>query len=129
MQTLSQPKSLWSGEIGLISVLAILGLLCLYIAAKTIEPAYQFHMALGVICAAAGIFAIYKRYDQRPAERPPLEINGLPNYNFGVVKFITIMALFWGLAGMAAGVYIAAELAFPDFNIAPWFNFGRLRPL
>ena len=42
MQTISQPKSLWSGEVGLIGVLAILGLLCLYIAAKTIEPAYHF---------------------------------------------------------------------------------------
>ena len=39
------------------------------------------------------------------------------------------MALFWGFAGMAVGVYIAFELAFPDINIAPWFNFGRLRPL
>ena len=39
------------------------------------------------------------------------------------------MALFWGLAGMAVGVYIAFELSFPDLNIAPWFNFGRLRPL
>ena len=129
MQTLSQPKSLWGGEIGLIGVLAILGLLCLYIAAKTIEPAFAFHMALGVICAALGIFAIFQRYNKRPAERPLLEINGLPNYNFGVVKFTTIMALFWGLAGMAVGVYIATELAFPDFNLAPWFNFGRLRPL
>src|SRR5271157_5902488 len=129
MQTVSQPKSVWSGEIGLISVLAILGLLCLYIAAKTIEPAYAFHMALGVICAALGIFAVFQRYNARPAERPPLEINGLPNYNFGPVKFTTIMALFWGLAGMAVGVYIACELAFPDLNLAPWFNFGRLRPL
>src|SRR5208283_3662585 len=129
MQTVSQPKSVWSGEIGLISVLAILGLLCLYIAAKTIEPAYAFHMALGVIAAALGIFAIFQRYNSRPAERPPLEINGLPNYNFGPVKFTTIMALFWGFAGMAVGVYIASELAYPDLNLAPWFNFGRLRPL
>ena len=55
MQTVSQPKSLWSGEIGLIATLAIVGLLCLFIAVKTIEPAYRFHMALGVICAAAAI--------------------------------------------------------------------------
>ncbi len=129
MQTVSQPKSLWSGEIGLIVVLAILALLCLFIAAKTIEPAYAFHMGLGVICAALGILAIFQRYNKRDVARPPLEINGLPNYNFGPVKFSTIMALFWGLAGMAVGVYIAAELAFPDLNIAPWFNFGRLRPL
>ena len=45
------------------------------------------------------------------------------------MKFATIMALFWGFAGMAVGVYIASELAYPDLNLAPWFNFGRLRPL
>src|SRR5271165_5827681 len=129
MQTVSQPKSLWSGEIGLIAVLAILGLLCLYIAIKTIEPAYAFHMGLGFICAAIAIFAIFQRFNKRDAARPPLEINGLPNYNFSVVKFTTVMALFWGLAGMAVGVYIASELAFPDLNLPPWFNFGRLRPL
>ncbi len=129
MQTASQPKTLWSGELGLVAVLALLGLLCIFIAAKTIEPAYAFHMALGVICSGVGIFAIFQRFSKRPAERPPLEINGLPNYNFGPVKVATLMALFWGLAGMAVGVYIAAELAFPDLNIEPWFNFGRLRPL
>jgi cytochrome c oxidase cbb3-type subunit 1 len=129
MQTVSQPKSLWSGEIGLITVLAILGLICLYIAINTIEGPYAFHMGLGVICAALGVFAIFQRYTKRDAARPPLEINGLPNYNFGVVKFTTIMALFWGLAGMAVGVYIASELAWPDLNLGPWLNFGRLRPL
>ena len=40
-----------------------------------------------------------------------------------------LAALFWGVAGMAVGVYIAFELAYPWLNIAPWFNFGRLRPL
>jgi len=129
MQTVAQPKSLWGGELGLIAVLVLLFLLCLFIAARTIEPAYAFHMGLGVVAAAVGIFAILQRYNARPAERPPLEIDGLPNYNFAPVKVATLMALFWGLAGMAAGLYIALELAFPGLNIAPWFNFGRLRPL
>ena len=125
----SQPKSLWGGEIGLIGVLGLLALLCIFIAAQTIEPAYGFHMGLGAVVAAAGIFAIFQRFNARPAERPALEIGGLPNYNFAPVKVATLFALFWGLAGMAVGVYIAFELAFPDLNIAPWFNFGRLRPL
>src|SRR6516162_202517 len=129
MQAESQPKSLWGGEVGLIGALGLLGLLCIYIAANTVEPAYAFHMRLGALVAAAGIFAIFQRFNARPAERPPLEIGGLPNYNFGPVKIATLFALLWGLAGMAVGVYIAFELAYPDLNIAPWFNFGRLRPL
>ena len=45
------------------------------------------------------------------------------------MKFASLAALFWGFAGMAAGIYIAFELAYPWLNIGPWFNFGRLRPL
>ncbi len=121
-------KSMRGGEVGLTAVLAVLALACLYAAAKTIEPAYAFHMALGVVAAVAGIFAIFQRYSGRPAATP-LEIDGKPNYNFGPVKFCTLAALFWGVAGMAVGIYIAFELAYPWLNIAPWFNFGRLRPL
>lgn len=51
-------------------------------------------------------------------------------YNYDIVKKFTIMALVWGLLGMSAGVYIAAELAFPflNFDIAQ-ITFGRLRPV
>jgi len=128
MQAVTTRKSMRGGEVGLTAVLAVLALACLYAAAKTIEPAYAFHMALGVVAAAGGIFAIFQRYSARPAQTP-LEIDGKPNYNFGPVKFCTLAALFWGVAGMAVGIYIAFELAYPWLNIAPWFNFGRLRPL
>jgi cytochrome c oxidase cbb3-type subunit 1 len=129
MQAVTTKKSMRGGEISLIAVLAIGALACLTIAVKTIEPAFAFHMALGVVASAAGIYAILQRYSGRAAETPPLEIDGKPNYNFGPVKFCTLAALLWGVAGMAVGVYIAFELAYPWLNIAPWFNFGRLRPL
>ncbi len=127
--SVTQPKPLWSGEVGLIAVLALLGMLCLFIAARTIEPAYGFHMGLGVLACGLGIFAIFQRYNVRAPDKPPLEANGLPNYNWGPVKFATIAALFWGLAGMAVGALIAWQLAFPHLNLEPYFNFGRLRPL
>ncbi len=51
-------------------------------------------------------------------------------YNYDIVKKFALMALFWGLAGMTAGTYIASELAWPflNFDIAQ-ITFGRLRPL
>ncbi|MEE9310138.1 MAG: cytochrome-c oxidase, cbb3-type subunit I [Cocleimonas sp.] len=51
-------------------------------------------------------------------------------YNYDIVKKFTLMAIFWGLAGMTAGTYIASELAWPflNFDIAQ-ITFGRLRPL
>ncbi|MDY0068340.1 MAG: cytochrome-c oxidase, cbb3-type subunit I [Porticoccaceae bacterium] len=52
-----------------------------------------------------------------------------PDYNVKVVKQFTIMTVVWGIVGMLVGVVIAAQLAFPDLNVGPWFHFGRLRPL
>ncbi|MCF6190058.1 MAG: cytochrome-c oxidase, cbb3-type subunit I [Cocleimonas sp.] len=51
-------------------------------------------------------------------------------YNYDIVKKFALMSLFWGLAGMSAGTYIASELAWPflNFDIAQ-ITFGRLRPL
>jgi cytochrome c oxidase cbb3-type subunit 1 len=51
-------------------------------------------------------------------------------YNYEIVKKFAIMALVWGLLGMTAGTYIAAQLAFPFLNFdTPEITFGRLRPV
>ena len=52
------------------------------------------------------------------------------NYNDTVVRQFAIMAVVWGVVGMAVGVFIAAQLAWPALNFdLPWTSFGRLRPL
>ncbi len=51
-------------------------------------------------------------------------------YNYKVVRQFAIMTIVWGIVGMAVGVYVAAELAWPWLNFdLPWITFGRLRPL
>ena len=45
-----------------------------------------------------------------------------------VVKYGVIATVFWGVVGFLVGVVVALQLAFPDLNIAPYFNFGRMRP-
>jgi cytochrome c oxidase cbb3-type subunit 1 len=52
-----------------------------------------------------------------------------PNYNYDIVRKFTLATIFWGLVGMAAGVFIASQMVFPDLNIEPYLSFGRLRPL
>src|SRR5690554_1357973 len=39
------------------------------------------------------------------------------------------MTIIWGIVGMSVGVIIAAQLVWPELNVAEWFHFGRLRPL
>ncbi|MDH5444339.1 MAG: cytochrome-c oxidase, cbb3-type subunit I [Gammaproteobacteria bacterium] len=51
-------------------------------------------------------------------------------YNYDIVRKFTIMTVVWGVLGMLAGVYIAAELAWPFLNFDnPALTFGRLRPV
>ena len=52
------------------------------------------------------------------------------NYNYKIVRQFAIATVVWGVIGMAAGVFIAAQLAWPalNFDIA-WLSYGRLRPL
>jgi cytochrome c oxidase cbb3-type subunit 1 len=53
-------------------------------------------------------------------------------YEDGVVKAGVIATVFWGVAGMAAGVLAASQLSWPNlfyFPEAGWLNFGRIRPL
>ena len=58
------------------------------------------------------------------------EIDAMPGYNEDVVRHFTIAAVFWGVVGFAAGVFIALQLAFPVLNLGlEWFSFGRLRPV
>jgi len=51
-------------------------------------------------------------------------------YNYKVVRQFTVMTVVWGIVGMLVGVFIAAELVWPQLSLdLPWLSFGRLRPL
>lgn len=53
-----------------------------------------------------------------------------PTYNYDVVRQFSVMTVVWGIVGMAVGVLIAAQLAWPALNFdTAWLSFGRLRPL
>ncbi|HLN08814.1 MAG TPA: cbb3-type cytochrome c oxidase subunit I, partial [Xanthobacteraceae bacterium] len=123
-------KPVTLGEGGLSLIFAVTALLCLVGAAKAQDAPFAFHAYVGAAASIAAVFAILNRYFMRPLEPPPQEIDGKPNYNFGPVKFAALIAVFWGIAGMLVGVWIASELAWPALNLdLPWTSFGRLRPL
>src|ERR1041385_7645412 len=126
----AQPKLMTFGEGGTAFVFAALALLCIVIGAKAYTVEYSFHAFLFAAGSAAAAFAVLNRYFDRAAEPVPLFIDGKPNYNMGPVKFSTVMAMFWGIAGFTVGLWVALELAFPALNFdLPWITFGRIRPL
>ncbi len=123
-------KKMTAGEMTFVVAGVVLFFLSVLIAAKTYSAAFAFHAWLFAAASAASVLAVFNRYYNRPAALPPQEIDGKPNYNYGPVKFGTIIALFWGVAGFLVGLIIALQLAFPAVNFdLPWISFGRLRPL
>ena len=126
----SHSKAMTLGEGGTALALTALAFVALIVAAKAYTPQYALHAYLFTAASAAAVIAIVNRYFERPAALPPLTIDGKPNYNMGPVKFATIAAVFWGIAGFTVGLWAALELAFPALNLdLPWISFGRLRPL
>jgi cytochrome c oxidase cbb3-type subunit 1 len=123
-------KSMTLGEGGTALALTALAFVSLVVAAKAHTPGYALHAYLFTAASAAAVIVIVNRYFERPAALPPLTIDGRPNYNMGPVKFATIAAVVWGIAGFTVGLWAALELAFPAFNLdLPWISFGRIRPL
>ena len=57
-------------------------------------------------------------------------IDSVVRYEDAVVKKFAVMTVVWGIVGMLVGVWIAAELLWPQLNMdIPWLTYSRLRPL
>ena len=50
-------------------------------------------------------------------------------YYDDVIRWGVIATVFWGVVGFLVGVFIAAQLTFPELNLGQYANFGRIRPL
>ena len=63
-------------------------------------------------------------YDGEPTEDRSL------SYYDDPTKVGIVLALFWAVVAMGMGVWVAAQLAWPDLRFdAAWSSFGRIRPV
>src|ERR1700686_3599898 len=130
MSQASSSKTMTVGESGLSLIFSATAFLGVVAAAKAVDAPFAFHASLSAAASLAAVFVILSRYFDRPAALPAQEINGRPNYNMGPIKFASVLAMFWGIAGFTVGLLIASQLAWPLLNFdLPWTSFGRLRPL
>jgi len=98
--------------------------------ALTPDKGFAIHMGIVGLVAVILIIATATSYDplakaQGIFRMPP----GAGRYDDDPIRWGVIATMFWGVAGLLAGVFIAAQMAFPELNIEPYLNFGRLRPL
>ncbi|QTN36294.1 cytochrome-c oxidase, cbb3-type subunit I [Cognatishimia activa] len=106
--------------------LALVVLVAAYAADQGRDLAFRIH-GLIILLVAGMLFLWELRRSDAPA---PVHAQG--DYKDDVVRAGVIATAFWGMAGLAVGVLIAFQLAFPALNFdwgAPFTNFGRLRPL
>ncbi|MBB4066971.1 cytochrome-c oxidase, cbb3-type subunit I [Gellertiella hungarica] len=113
--------------IGVGVFLAVLG------AAFAQDSLFQAHMGVLAISLAIGFILMLRRINFAPAGAGTAAlVGGAPSeseYFDEVVRYGVIATVFWGVVGFLVGVVVALQLAFPDLNIEPYLNFGRLRPL
>jgi cytochrome c oxidase cbb3-type subunit 1 len=85
-----------------------------------------------IVCLVAFGLAVFTAVQFDPLAKaqsifkmPP----GESRYDDDVVRWGVIATMFWGLAGLLAGLFIALQMAFPILNVEPFLTFGRVRPL
>jgi len=64
------------------------------------------------------------------ADATPRAVTAVEPYNEAIVRACVIASLFWLVAAICDGLFIALQLAYPSLNLGlEWTTFGRLRPL
>ena len=107
--------------VGLAAFAALLG------AAFAQDSQFQIHAYILFALLAVGTILLLRRVEVVPTGGTVQQSES--RYMDGVVRYGVIATAFWGIAGFLIGVLAAAQLAWPQFNLEPWFNFNRVRPL
>ena len=99
-------------------------------SAYAADSGFAVQMAITCMAALIGCWVTLGRADYAGIARGVLHMPDLDGYDDDPVRWSVIAAVFWGMAGFLAGLYIALQLAFPVLNLGlEWTSFGRLRPL
>ncbi len=107
---------------------AVAAFIALLAAAVGQDALFRAHFWIVFVVLTIASIVLLRRVDFAAAGQAAV-LKSNSSYMDGVVRYGVIATLFWGAAGMLVGVIVASQLAWPDLNIQPWFNFGRLRPL
>ncbi|HEY9056957.1 MAG TPA: cytochrome-c oxidase, cbb3-type subunit I [Aurantimonas sp.] len=114
--------------VGLAALVALLG------AAVARDALFEAHAWVLFFVLAVATVILLRRIEfvdkQAIAEAKQIPLKATDaGYADDVVRYGVIATVFWGITGFLVGVVAASQLAWPDLNVEPWLNFGRLRPL
>jgi len=107
----------------IISVLTLLGGLAMAAAGRA-DPLGIHGWIVVLFAGAVFLLTLGSIYDPEPREDRAV------SYYDDPTKVGLILALGWAVVGMGMGVWVAAQLAWPDLRFdAAWSSFGRIRPV
>ncbi len=94
------------------------------------DAGFAVHMAIIALAAGITLWVTINKADYAAIGRGILKAPDPGVYDDDPIRWGVIATIFWGIAGMAVGLIIALQLAFPVLNLNNEFTtFGRLRPL
>jgi cytochrome c oxidase cbb3-type subunit 1 len=95
------------------------------------DSGFAVHMTMVALAALTVMWVTMSRADYGAIARGILRVPAdQGKYDDDPVRWGVIATVFWGIAGFAAGLFIALQLAFPALNLnLEYTSFGRLRPL
>ncbi len=109
----------------------VLALLALIFMAQAVDSGFAIHMGIMMAAALIALYVTLTKTDYAAIGRGIIKAPADEGaYDDDPVRWGAIATLFWGTAGLAAGLFIALQLAFPVLNFpTEYTTFGRLRPL
>ncbi|MBT0669981.1 cytochrome-c oxidase, cbb3-type subunit I [Novosphingobium profundi] len=119
----------------MVTVLARAGLwlVVLFLAvigvALAADGGFAIHMTIVALAALLAVWFTVRSADYTAIARGILKMPDQGKYDDDPIRWGIIATVFWGVVGFGAGVFIAAQLAWPALNLEPYLNFSRLRPL
>src|SRR6478736_1134753 len=120
MDTLMMKSGGWFA----LALLALVG----YIEAA--DAGFAAHMAIVSATALFLAFWTLKSADYMALASPAPSSQAVEDrYYDAVIRWGVIATVFWAVVGLLVGVFIAAQLFFPQLNLGEYLSFGRLRPL
>jgi len=120
MVTLTGRAGIWLAAL-LIAILAV---------AAAADTGFAIHMGIVAAACLVGLWFTLTKTDYSALAHGFSAAPDQSRYDDDPIRWGVIATVFWGMAGFAAGLFIALQLAFPVLNLGfEYTTFGRLRPL
>jgi cytochrome c oxidase cbb3-type subunit 1 len=105
--------------------------LAAFAAGLSADFGFAVHMSIVAAAAFAVLAVTLRQADYQALALGMSRAEADPSrYDDDPVRWGVIATVFWGVAGLAAGLFIALQLAFPALNLGiEYTSFGRFRPL